>query len=280
MGGVYGYARGVAGLLDLDEPAILGPRSALQHFDLARYPAPAPLTSFVDHFWTVVWDLPAGQTYDARLLPYAAVNLSVTNTEADVTGVVRRRYERHLAASGYAVGARFRPACFRPWIGWPVSLLTDTHRPIAVVLGRDTTALAQAVASSALERRVELLAEFLAASVPAPDPTAARLAEAVETVAATPTITRVGQVADLAGSSVRSLQRDFAEYVGASPKWVIQRCRLQDVAARAAGTEPVDWAALALELGFADQAHLTRVFTAAVGVPPATYARQDLERGR
>ena len=100
----------------------------------------------------------------------------------------------------------------------------------------------------------------------------------VETVVSTPTIIRVGQVAELAGSSVRSLQRDFAEYVGASPKWVIQRCRLQDAAARAAGSEPVDWAALALELGFADQAHLTRAFAAAVGVPPATYARQDLEQ--
>jgi AraC-like DNA-binding protein len=55
---------------------------------------------------------------------------------------------------------------------------------------------------------------------------------------------------------------------------VIQRCRLQDAAARAATAEPVDWALLAGELGFADQAHLTRAFTATIGVPPATYTRQ------
>jgi len=267
----------VAVSIEVKEPAILRPRSALRHFDFARYPVPVRLAPFVDHFWTVVWDLPAGQTYDARLLTYASVNLSVTNSEADVTGVVRRRYERHLEGSGYAVGARFRPACFRPWIGWSVSLLTDAHRPIAAVLGRETDELARAVAPAGLERRVELLTDFLTSEVPAPDPTAARLADVVETVAATSSLTRVGAVAALAGTSVRSLQRDFAEYVGASPKWVIQRCRLQDVAARAAGGEPVDWAALALELGFADQAHLTRAFTAAVGVPPATYARQDLE---
>jgi AraC-like DNA-binding protein len=36
----------------------------------------------------------------------------------------------------------------------------------------------------------------------------------------------------------------------------------------------VDWAALAAELGFADQAHLTRAFTATIGVPPVVYARQ------
>ena len=33
----------------------------------------------------------------------------------------------------------------------------------------------------------------------------------------------------------------------------------------------VDWAALAAGLGYADQAHLTRDFTATIGVPPARY---------
>jgi AraC-like DNA-binding protein len=35
-----------------------------------------------------------------------------------------------------------------------------------------------------------------------------------------------------------------------------------------------DWAALARELGFSDQAHLTRVFTQVVGTPPASYQRE------
>lgn len=55
---------------------------------------------------------------------------------------------------------------------------------------------------------------------------------------------------------------------------MIQRCRLQDVAARVAAADTIDWASLAEELGFADQAHLTRAFTATIGVPPAAYARQ------
>ena len=83
----------------------------------------------------------------------------------------------------------------------------------------------------------------------------------------------MAQVAELAGLAVRSLQRIFADYVGAGPKWVIQRCRLQDAAARVAA-ETIDWAGLAVELGFADQAHLTRAFTATIGIPPAAYARQ------
>ena len=52
------------------------------------------------------------------------------------------------------------------------------------------------------------------------------------------------------------------------------RFRILDAAAAAHGGEPVDWAALAVELGFTDQAHLTRAFTAVVGTPPATYRRE------
>ncbi len=33
----------------------------------------------------------------------------------------------------------------------------------------------------------------------------------------------------------------------------------------------IDWAELAAALGYADQAHLTRDFTAVIGVPPARY---------
>jgi AraC-like DNA-binding protein len=77
---------------------------------------------------------------------------------------------------------------------------------------------------------------------------------------------------------VRQLQRLFKEYVGVSPKWVIQRYRLLDAAERVAAGTIVNWADLALELGYADQAHFIRDFKGLVGRSPAEYARR-LERG-
>ena len=79
-------------------------------------------------------------------------------------------------------------------------------------------------------------------------------------------------LADRAGVSLRSLQRLFSEYVGIGPKWVVQRFRVLEVAARAHSGE-VDWAAVAAELDFSDQAHLVRTFRDVVGAPPATYAK-------
>ena len=87
------------------------------------------------------------------------------------------------------------------------------------------------------------------------------------------TIVRVDQLAELRGVSVRGLQRRFAEYVGVGPKWVIRRYRLREVTDRmAAGSGPVDWARLAAELGFADQAHLARDFADVFGEPLTRYA--------
>lgn len=218
---------------------------------------------------------PAGRdSYTAEVLPYPSVNLSVTNTEADVTGLVRRRYDRRLIGRGFAIGVRFRPACFRPFVGRPVFQLTDRHRPIADVLGRPTLGLRQRIEREENQaRRAGILTAFLLEDLPPPDDTALLLADMVSRIGNDRGITRVSEVAALAQMSVRSLQRVFGDYVGAGPKWVIQRFRLQD-AARAAASESVDWSRLAVELGFSDQAHLTRAFTATIGAPPATYARQ------
>jgi len=53
---------------------------------------------------------------------------------------------------------------------------------------------------------------------------------------------------------------------------VMRRARLHEAAERADSGEPVDWACLAADLGYADQAHLTRDFTVTIGVPPSRYA--------
>lgn len=259
----------------LDEPGILQPTVSLRHFDYQRY-APAPaLADLVDNFWTTSWDLAEHTSYTAQVLPNPSVNLTVTNTEADVTGLVRRRYDRHLEGRGYAIGTRFRPGCFRPFVDSSVLELTDRHRPISEVLGRDTAMLRRRIAAEPdMSARVGLLADFLALGWPEPDPTALEVAAVVAQIADRRDLTRVAQVAALAGGTTRRLQRVFASYVGAGPKWVIQRFRLQDAAVRAAAAERVDWAGLAVELGFADQAHLTRAFTATIGIPPAAYASQ------
>jgi AraC-like DNA-binding protein len=87
-----------------------------------------------------------------------------------------------------------------------------------------------------------------------------------------PSIARVEDLTERFGMSARTLQRLFRRYVGVGPKWVLQRYRLHEAAERIADGYSGDWAALALDLGYFDQAHFIKDFKALVGCSPAEYA--------
>ena len=110
--------------------------------------------------------------------------------------------------------------------------------------------------------------------LPAPDPTLALVTRIVDGMASDRQILRVDDVVDRCGVEKRALQRLFARYVGVSPKWVIQRYRLHEVSAHLAADPSTKQSALALGLGYADQAHFVRDFRASVGTSPGAYARR------
>jgi AraC-like DNA-binding protein len=112
---------------------------------------------------------------------------------------------------------------------------------------------------------------LLAPLLPAPDPQVERIAAILRTAEQTAGLTQVEELAASAGLGVRSLQQLFSDYLGVSPKWVIRRFRLHEAADRLAAGEAPDLAALALSLGYFDQAHFTSDFRKLVGQPPAQY---------
>jgi AraC-like DNA-binding protein len=121
-------------------------------------------------------------------------------------------------------------------------------------------------------RMVGLAESLLCSVLPERDPVAEQVAALVSRITDDPGLRRVDELSAASGMTARTLQRLFADYVGVSPKWVMRRARLHEAAERADSGEPVDWAVLASDLGYADQAHLTRDFTVTIGIPPGRYA--------
>ncbi|HVW43033.1 MAG TPA: helix-turn-helix domain-containing protein [Amycolatopsis sp.] len=196
-------------------------------------------------------------------MPYPNVHLTFSDRAATVTGVSSGFTIKVLEGERGVFGVAFRPGCFRPWLGRSVSTITDRSVDAREIFGAVPTEPDHA----AVER-------FLRARLPAPDAPAFEAAEMVSTIAGTPELTRADAVARLGGMSVRQLQRLFAEYVGIGPKWVIRRYRLREVTARLESGVVIDWATLAADLGYADQAHFTRDFKAMFGESPTAYARR------
>jgi len=188
--------------------------------------------------------------------------------------VLTGRFTRELHGRGRAFGVRFRPAGFRPFLGAPVATLTDRRVAVADVFGPAGDRLVAELLAAPGEPELAAAAEaFLLARRPAPDPDVALVNQVVDQIMADHDLTRVEDAAARSGIGTRRLQRLFATYVGVTPKWVIRRSRLHEAVERLDQGHQVDLAFLARELGYFDQAHFARDFRAAVGRPPAAYAR-------
>jgi AraC-like DNA-binding protein len=186
-----------------------------------------------------------------------------------VHGVITGRGAKTIDGRGKAVAVKFRPGGFHPFLPVPAHTLTNTALRLRDAFGSDPHA--EVLAAGGDRAQIAVVERWLRSLGPAPDPAVAEVAAIFRRILADPSITRVEQLAAHAGRSPRALQRLFREYVGVSPKWVLRRLRLQEAAERmrdGAG----DWAALALDLGYADQAHFINDFRRVVGRSPGEYA--------
>lgn len=256
---------------------VLRPGVAATRLTLARHEPAADLAPFVDFFWVVRWDLRGQPPHDQSVLPHPNVNLVFESALAAVYGVDRHVFTRRLAGRDKALGVRFRPGGFRPFLlgaGEPgaVAGLTDRAVDAAVFFGQAAEATRVAImAAEGDAEMIEHAERLLLAADPERDPVAEQVAAIVDGVVDDPALRQVRQLAAVSGIGVRRLERLFADYVGVSPKWVMRRARLHDAAHRADAGGEVDWGGLAAELGYADQAHLSRDFAATIGVPPTRY---------
>jgi len=250
--------------------------AAPAHYRHARYHPSADLDPYVEHYWSVAWDLRGMAPERAETLPHPSVHLIFeSNVGGRISGVARGKFSRILEGKGSVFAAKFTPGGFHAFARVPMSRLTGTTVRITDVFGPDGDTLEQAVMNARTDAsRIRIVEKFLRARGPKSDVTAARITSIVYAVAGDRQILKVDDLVDRYRTNARTLQRLFAKYVGVSPKWVIQRYRLHEAAEQLASGTAVDQSALALELGYSDQAHFVRDFRALVGTSPAAYARK------
>ena len=248
-----------------------------------RLPA-EPLRPWVEHYWLIDWDL--DEPYVSQVVPHPAVNIvferrgpaGMAPENGLVAGVGTGLFTTKLEGTGRVCGVQLRPGGFGPFLSppRPVSAFTGSQLPVADVF--PGAAGPPAVAVRVLDpededERVAALDSFLLSRRPRPDAAAEQAMALARRVRTDRTVLRVEELARGEGLSVRTLQRLFAAYVGVGPKWAILRYRVHEALEQATSDPHTDWSRLAAELGYADQAHLVRDFTRAVGVPPAAYVK-------
>ncbi|WKN47022.1 helix-turn-helix domain-containing protein [Nocardioides sp. Arc9.136] len=271
--------------IEVDEPAHLRDARGFTP-SLRRWAPPAALDDVVRRFWVPVWSLPPGASSVQRVLQHPVCQLVVGSEEAVLVGPDRGMGTRELRGSGWAVGVMLQPAAGTVLAGGPMTALTDRQLDLAAVRGLDAAGGAAGLASRVRavmapgpadpERQAEacsLLATALAALLPV-DEEGLLVNRLVAEVEADPGIRRVGDLCERFATTERTLQRLTARRIGLSPKWLVQRRRLHEVAERLRAGEGAELATVAAELGYADQSHLTRDFRAVTGTTPGAFAAE------
>ncbi|SFN63558.1 helix-turn-helix domain-containing protein [Dokdonella immobilis] len=249
---------------------LLNVRSATPLPGYWRYlPSPA-LAPFVEHFWTVEWDL--AEPVLRETLPYPNAHIILEPGICALGGVSTKKFSRVLAGKSRVLGTKFQPGGLRPFIDRPVSALTDKVVALEELFGAAAADLGRrALAHTDHHAAIGVIESFLLERDPRAVDELELLRRMTARIAGDREMRTVEALGREFGLGVRSLQRLFREFVGVSPKWMIRRFRMQEAAETLAAAARVDWAELALGLGYTDQAHFNRDFKRLIGTTPGAY---------
>ena len=256
---------------------VVGRPASTSLYDLQRWAPSADTARFVEHFWSVTWDLRGRPPVENTVITFPSVHLThewgsdvvrhgFSLPATLVHGVVAQVFRTTISEQGAVVGARFRPGGFTARFGGDASAMTGRIRAVDDDLLGGRVQFADDVNDAAAHM------DRLIGEAPGPDATYRAVSALVERMRDDAGIQRVEQVMALSPWSARTTQRLFRRYVGVPAKWVLCRYRLQNAALEIETRADVDFADLAVRLGWYDQAHFINDFRAMLGCTPGEYA--------
>ena len=248
-------------------------------------PPSAALAPFVKAIWHFEAELAHSRE---RVLPYGGMQLLINLDEdqlrsyhgdgyrtveriggAGVCGAYSRHFGIDTAEQRCNVGATFHPGGAHPFFAVPADELREMHVSLDELWGRDAALLRERLlAASTPEARLAVLEAALLARAVRPlerDPAVALAIAAFERGAS------VSAVTERLGMTPRRFLHRFSATVGLTPKRYARVRRFQRVLAAIEAGRRVDWARVAADCGYFDQAHLIREFRAFADVCPTAY---------
>jgi AraC-like DNA-binding protein len=179
----------------------------------------------------------------------------------------------------HTVGIRFRPHGVAAFLRAPLYELADRALPLDDVFGASARELAERVAGAHdLDTRAAVVERFLARRF-SPRPAEPLARAGVAALIESHGRARIGHLAFSLNLGRRRLERLFRDSVGLTPKRLARIVRIQQVLRRV-GRAPDAWVQIALDCGYADQAHLTREFVELAGASPARWLEGNRDFAR
>lgn len=249
-----------------------------------------PLANFVECIWSLEGNPGQASTSPERLLPDGCVelilNLSDLFREYAETGSSDLQPERFIVGqmtrpvfvsptgNVNLLGIRFAPGGTLPFFPCPPGELTNAIIPLAdAATILDKTLSEQVYESREMLDKVRLIESLLIKQLLANHQSDSSLQRAISRIVRSGGQTSVDRLASDLGISGRQLERRFMREVGLGPKLLCRILRFQQVF-QAVESANQNWALIAAECGYYDQAHLIRDFRQFAGQTPALLFEQ------
>lgn len=246
-----------------------------------EYAPPAALREYVECFWTRGAVPPGGARH--HVLPDGCVDLLFTYDSLTVddgpaaaiaVGTMTRPLSVGATEAAAYVGVRFWPGRALPFLGVPAAEITDLRVAIAELWGPRDRSLVD-THPTALGGWRAPFEQLLLARLERGERADRTVDEAVRAILRAGGNLSIAALAPALGVTRQHLARAFARHVGVPPKLFARVARVRKVLAKARVASSVDWAALALDAGYYDQAHLAGEVREITGRTPTEWLGSD-----
>lgn len=213
-----------------------------------------------------------------RVLPDGALRLAIDFTSSGpascvVLGPRTRPQIVQLRGQMEGVSLTLTPAAARVFLGVPVGDVADLDVPLAEFWGPAALNLAEGLREGGGDcDSMGVLWDALRRRLAAGQDRAAPAG--LSTALAQASLRR--DLVQAFGTGERRLQQVFREHVGLPPRTVLRLARWHGLLRTLRATARPDWAALAMDHGWFDQAHMNRDFRDFAGMSPTAYFAQSI----
>lgn len=253
-----------------------------KNFSLSTFYPKEHLKDYIEHYWLISWKLPEGISHTQDVIPHPNTHLTFLKGNSHIQGICKQKYTHTLEGNGNIVGIKFKPAGFFPFAekaGLALSAICDNTFDINKIFNLSTLNNKSNIAKVeqhilALDEpteKIDYLDELLFSLPLKQDENIKKLNEIVASIEANHEIMKVSDICKIFNMEPRYLQRLFVKYIGVSAKWVINRYRMHDALTSVESNKKIDWATLAIQLGYYDQAHFIKDFKSMIGKTPKDY---------
>lgn len=218
----------------------------------------------------------SGEQYTDRVLPDGCIDIVWTGAAVVVAGPDTRCVPLPSRPGARFAGVRFRPGLAPALLGIPASALVDTRAELRDVIGGRAAGLDDRLArASSLRAAADLLAAEVRVWLSAATPADRVVRAAVARLRGNEPVF-VASLASQLGVGERQLHRRFVAAIGYGPKLLHRIIRFRRFLALGADAAKGSIAALALEAGYADHAHLVRDCQELADLPPGRLVGRPL----